>query len=136
MADTVSRKVRSRIMRAVKSRETKIEVDFRKALWREGVRYRKNVKTRLGKPDIVVNKSKVAIFVDSCFWHGCPKHCRMPSSKKSYWIAKIRRNRERDKAVTLFYKNNGWRIFRVWEHDLKNSGSIIKKIKVTLANAG
>ena len=120
MADTVSKKKRSEIMSNVKSKDSKIEVLFRKALWKKGFRYSKNSSKYFCKPDVVLLKHKTVIFVDSCFWHGCKKHCRIPSVRKKYWIAKIARNKERDKEVSRHYKKQNWKIFRIWEHDLNN----------------
>lgn len=120
MSDTVSRKKRSEIMSKVKSRDSKIEVDFRKAIWKAGFRYRKNPVKYFGKPDLVLKKYKAVIFIDSCFWHGCRKHCRIPSTNKKYWTNKIERNKLRDKEVSKYYKKQGWKILRVWEHNLVN----------------
>lgn len=132
MADTVSKKKRSEIMSKVKSKDSKIEVDFRKAIWKKGFRYRKNPTKYFGKPDIVLPKHKTAIFIDSCFWHGCKRHCRLPSARKKYWTTKIERNKERDKKVNRHYRKMGWKIIRVWEHEIKNTDSIICKISKSL----
>lgn len=129
MADVFSKKKRSMIMSAVKSKDTKIEVSFRKALWNKGFRYSKNSAKYFGKPDLVLKKYKTVIFIDSCFWHGCKKHCRMPATNKKYWVNKIERNKGRDKEVNKYYKKSGWKIFRAWEHDvLKNSNEPVIKI--------
>lgn len=106
-------------MSRIKNRDSKIETSFRKELWRHGFRYSKNSGKYFGKPDIVLPKYKTVIFIDSCFWHGCKKHCRIPSVHKVYWIKKISRNTARDKEVSSYYKKQGWNIFRVWEHDLR-----------------
>jgi DNA mismatch endonuclease, patch repair protein len=120
-------------MRAVKSKDTKLEIGFRKALWKAGFRYRKNPKNYFGKPDAVLKKFKTVIFIDSCFWHGCKKHCRMPATNKKYWKNKIERNKERDKEVNKYYKNINWKIFRVWEHEIiKNFDKAIQKIIASL----
>lgn len=128
MADTVSKKKRSEIMSAVRSKDTKIEIAFRKAIWRKGFRYSKNSSKYFGKPDIVLKKYKTAIFLDSCFWHGCKKHCRIPRARKKYWTEKIERNKQRDKEVDRYYKKIGWKIIRVWEHETEHTDSIICKI--------
>ncbi len=126
--DTVSKKQRSEIMRRVRSKETKMEIAFRKVLWQKGFRYRKNLANYFGKPDVILKKYKTVIFLDSCFWHGCKKHCRMPSSNKKYWIDKIERNKKRDKKVNKHYRKIGWNIIRIWEHKLKSSNmEILKK---------
>jgi len=125
MTDVVSKKKRSEIMSAVRSKDTKIEVAFRKALWNKGFRYSKNSVKYFGKPDLVLKKYKTVIFLDSCFWHGCKKHCRIPATNKKYWINKIERNKERDKEVNKYYKKSGWKIIRIWEHDFIKKSAII-----------
>lgn len=130
MADTVSKEKRSEIMARIKGRNSKIEVLFRKELWRRGFRYRKNSGKYFGKPDIVLKRRRVVIFVDSCFWHGCKKHCRIPATSKTYWTQKIKRNVARDKRVSQYYKKIGWEIFRVWEHEIgKNLSLILVRMK-------
>lgn len=136
MTDTVSKQKRSEIMRAVKNKDSKIEVAFRKALWHEGFRYRKNDSKYFGKPDIVLKKYKTVIFIDSCFWHGCEEHCRMPETRQEYWVNKIKRNRERDKEVSNYYKKLGWNLFRVWEHEISNKIGIEKKISQIIKRIG
>ena len=118
-------------MSRIKNKDSKIEILFRKELWKAGFRYRKNSGKYFGKPDIVLPKYKIAIFVDSCFWHGCKKHCRIPTARKKYWTAKIEGNIARDKEVLKHYKKQGWKIFRIWEHDLQNKPTkIINHIKI------
>jgi len=118
-------------MSKIRSKDTKIEILFRKVLWKKGFRYRKNSSKYFGKPDLVLPKYKTVIFIDSCFWHNCPKHGYLPKSNLKYWRKKIERNKERDKEVKKYYKKIGWKIFRVWEHDLLNTektSSLIEKI--------
>jgi len=74
-----------------------------------------------GSPDIVFVRARVAVFVDGCFWHGCPEHCRRPSSNRAYWLRKIERNMERDKLVSAELTLAGWRVVRLWEHDVRTS---------------
>lgn len=118
--DIVSKEKRSEMMSHVRNRDSKIEIGFRKELWKHGFRYRKNSRKYFGTPDIVLPKHNTVIFIDSCFWHGCADHCRLPSTRQNFWVSKIERNKERDKEVMRHYKNEGWKIFRIWEHDLKN----------------
>lgn len=116
--DTVPPEKRSEVMRAVKSSDTKIEVTVRSALWKRGLRFKK--KSSLpGKPDIVFTGAKTVVFIDSCFWHGCPEHCRMPKTNQKYWEAKIQRNSERDSEITRQYQSMGWCAIRIWEHELR-----------------
>ena len=119
-------------MSAVKSKDTKMEIAFRKALWAKGFRYRKNSPKYFGKPDIVLKKYKTVIFLDSCFWHGCRWHGSMPVSNRQFWENKIARNKKRDKTVNHEYKKKGWVIMRIWEHELKkNHKKVVSRIVVT-----
>ena len=127
MPDIVSKKKRSEIMSRIKSKDSRIEVLFRKSLWKKGFRYSKNSSKYFGKPDVVLLKHKTVIFIDSCFWYGCKKHCRIPSVRKKYWTAKIAKNKERDKEVSKYYKKQGWKIFRIWEHNLISKINKISK---------
>ena len=128
MTDNVTQQKRAKIMRAVKSSDSKIEVKFRKFLWNKGFRYRKNCSNYHGKPDLVLKSYKTVIFVDSCFWHGCKLHYRKPASNSEYWSKKYKRNIERDLNVNGYYRKQSWNVFRVWEHDLKNDEQIKKII--------
>lgn len=119
MVDIFTKDKRSQIMKAVKSKDSKLEIDFRKALWKQGFRYRKNVTGYFGKPDLVLKKYRTVIFIDSCFWHGCKKHGKLPTTRKKWWAEKIEANRQRDKKVTRHYKAIKWNVIRLWEHDLK-----------------
>jgi len=88
----------------------------------------------LGSPDFVFPIKRVAVFVDGCFWHGCPKCYRRPKSSRKYWDAKAARNKARDKAVSAALRKGGWRVLRVWEHELKNPNNCIQRLKKQLAN--
>lgn len=81
-----------------------------------------------GSPDFVFPKNKIAIFIDGCFWHGCPKHCRMPSSNVEYWNKKISGNYLRDRWVEKDLKSQGWLVYRFWEHELDGCASLTKKL--------
>jgi len=136
MADTFSTKKRSQIMQKIKSKNTKLENKIISDLWKKGYRFRRNVTSLYGKPDIAIKKYKIVIFIDSCFWHGCPDHCRMPTSNKPYWENKIKRNKERDKKVVEYFKKKGWNILRIWEHELKNDyETTISKIEKFISDA-
>lgn len=109
---------RRNIMRSVKS-QSKLENMVSKELWKAGIRFRKNEKSLLGKPDIAIKKYKVVIFVDSCFWHYCDIHGHLPKSNPDFWKEKLMRNRERDSTVNEYYESRGWNIKRIWEHEIK-----------------
>lgn len=133
MGDIFSKEKRSDIMSKVRSKDSKIEIIFRKALWKEGFRYRKNCKNYFGKPDLVLKKFKTVIFIDSCFWHGCKKHGSLPRTNKNFWLNKINANINRDKIVTKHYKKNEWKIIRIWEHEInKNFEEAVKKCKLLI----
>ena len=119
MPDTFSKEIRRKTMQAIKSKNTKLEKTVTRALWNKGIRFRRNVADLMGKPDIVIKKYKIVIFLDSCFWHGCELHFRVPETRKEYWQRKIERNRLRDSKISRYYVNHNWHILRIWEHELK-----------------
>lgn len=128
MADTVSKEKRSQIMSKVKSKNTELEISFRKKLWDKKHRYKLHYKVA-GKPDFVFVSKRIAVFIDSCFWHKCPLHHRQPHSNKEYWIPKLKRNEERAKEVNKDLIKEGWKVIRIWEHEIKdNQNKCIKKI--------
>lgn len=121
--DNHSPKVRSYNMSQIKSTNTNPEEMVRKYLFSKGLRYRKNVKTLPGKPDIVLSKYKTIIFVNGCFWHGhsgC-KYFVMPKSNTNYWKEKIEKNIERDRKNYNNLSEIGWNVITVWECQLKKS---------------
>lgn len=124
-------------MSRIGSTNTKPEETVRKFLFSNGLRYRKNDKRYVGKPDIVLPKYRTIIFVNGCFWHGhenC-KYFAMPKSNTDYWENKIKRNIERDKKNISFLESQGWRVIVVWECELKKNKrqatleTLLKKIK-------
>lgn len=133
MTDTISKEQRSKTMSAVRS-QSKLENLFSKELWHKGIRFRKNVRKLKGNPDVVIQKYKVVIFIDSCFWHGCPHHFRRPKSNQEFWDNKIERNRERDKEVNSYYIEKGWNLKRVWEHEIKSDLDLTVEETVSFIN--
>ena len=120
MADNHSKEVRSMNMSHIRSKDSKPEELVRKYLFSKGFRYRKNVKTLPGCPDIVLPKYKTVIFVNGCFWHkhDCPRFV-WPSSNEDYWRPKIMGNVERDKRNIAELQQLGWTVLTVWECELK-----------------
>lgn len=119
--DKISPEKRSKVMSSVKSKGTKLENFFAEKLKEIGLDYfERNVKALVGRPDFVYGDVQIAIFIDSCFWHGCKHHLRMPASNRDYWVTKITRNRKKDRQVTKQLKEDGWLVLRIWEHSLKN----------------
>ena len=116
--DCMTPEQRHKNMQHIKSQDTKIEVILRKALWHEGIRYRKNFKICSCKPDIVITKYKIAIFCDGDFWHGKPSKYKIHTNT-GYWNEKIKRNKERDLENTIELRDNHWDVLRFWESDIK-----------------
>ena len=127
MADDRSIAQRSETMRRVRGKDTSCEVLLRSALHRRGLRYRLHAKLP-GKPDVVFPRAKVAVFVDGCFWHGCPEHCRVPTGNRKYWEAKIARNRARDERATDALRAEGWAVIRVWEHEVRDPDALARTV--------
>jgi DNA mismatch endonuclease (patch repair protein) len=131
----------SRIARGgSKKTDTKPEVMLRKALWRAGKRYRKNVKKLSGKPDIVFHGARVVVFVDGDFWHGKDWEARKAKLEKGhnapYWVAKIERNIERDKENQRKLEEEGWVVLRYWESDVKkDTESVVREVATRLEKA-
>lgn len=127
--DTVTPGKRSLIMARVQSRGNKsTELRLIKILKEKGLKGWRRNSTLSGKPDFVYPKLWIAIFVDGCFWHGCKQHCRLPSSNQKYWIAKIERNKARDKENGKELKKIGWKVIRIWEHEIGTS-QLMQKLK-------
>ncbi len=132
MPDTFPPEFRSEIMRRVKGKDTAFERKVRSALHRRGLRFRL-YPSLPGKPDIVFPAARVVVFLDSCFWHGCPDHLRMPRSNVEYWRRKIQRNMERDTRMNAAYEQTGWKVVRFWEHELKGDfGRCLMEIERTV----
>lgn len=131
MADIFSKETRSKIMSKIRGKDTQPEILLRKALFRKGYRYSLNhrFKELNFKPDLVMVSRKTCVFIDGCFWHGCKKCYRPPKSNKRYWIPKIRRNVERDRQQDKYLKKNGWKVIRVWGHEInRDLNKVVKKI--------
>ena len=87
-----------------------------------------------GKPDFVLRRARLVVFVDGCFWHGCPKCGHIPKTRRMYWRTKILKNRTRDRLVTQTLRRAGWRVLRMWEHELakKNEARLLRRIQRSL----
>jgi DNA mismatch endonuclease (patch repair protein) len=81
-----------------------------------------------GKPDFVFPESRIAVFVDGCFWHGCPRHGNMPKNNREFWKKKIGANMKRDQRVNRILRSQGWSVQRIWEHDIRNPEKCARKI--------
>ena len=126
--DHLSPQQRSKNMAAIHSKNTKPEMIVRKGLWKRGFRYRLNHKRLPGHPDLVLRKYRTCIFINGCFWHGhladsstmeSSVCCKIPTTNHDFWVAKIRRNKERDKEEQRKLAEMGWHCITVWECELK-----------------
>lgn len=128
MTDVLTPGQRSYCMSMIKGTNTKPEILLRKALWRNGFRYRLNYKLS-GNPDLTFPARRIAVFVDGCFWHGCPRHMTKPKKNSSFWETKLRKNMERDKEVNRILAGMGWNVVRIWEHEIKaDIDSVVQKL--------
>lgn len=125
--DRITPEQRSKVMSSIRAK-SRLEDKVAHELFKRGLRYRRNNRKLLGTPDISIQKYKVVIFIDSCFWHSCPIHGNRPKTNTEYWEKKLDRNIEKAKEVNAFYEAHGWHIMRVWEHELKEDyeGTIVR----------
>jgi DNA mismatch endonuclease (patch repair protein) len=129
MADMFSKTKRSQIMAAVRSTGNRVtEVTLANLLRRNGVRGWRRHLPLTGKPDFTFRAKRVVVFIDGCFWHGCRIHLRMPSSNRTYWFNKIARNQARDRVVTRELRRAGWRVLRLWEHELRDESRVLRRV--------
>lgn len=119
--DRVSKEKRSQVMSSVRAKNTKLELAFFEELENRRLgSFVRHPVDLVGRPDLVHEASRIVVFIDSCFWHGCKQHLRMPKSNVDYWKKKIARNRRRDREVKRQLESDGWLVLRVWEHSIKN----------------
>lgn len=114
-------KLRSKTMSKIRGKNSKPELLLRKALWAKNIRFRLHKKDLIGRPDLVIEKYKLAIFVDGDFWHGYQWHKRKPKTNQNFWLAKIERNIQRDQFVNQKLTELGYTVMRFWEHEVKDN---------------
>src|SRR5947208_758355 len=120
MPDLYSAATRSYVMSRIRGRNTKAEILLRRALWSAGLRGYRTHGALPGRPDIILTRVRLAVFVDGCFWHSCPR-CLIPvpASRVDYWGPKLRRNKLRDGRVRRELRRLGWTTLRLWEHEVR-----------------
>jgi DNA mismatch endonuclease, patch repair protein len=135
VADVFSKAKRSLVMAAIHSTGNKDTEMFLARILRRHkiIGWRRHIPIT-GKPDFVFQKQRLVVFVDGCFWHGCPKHGRNPKTNQGYWRKKMAGNKKRDRLVKNFLKNAKWKVLRIWEHELKWPDRVAKKILRALEN--
>jgi DNA mismatch endonuclease (patch repair protein) len=129
-------RTRSQQMSRIRGKNTSPELRLRRALWAAGHRYRVHFPTPAGRADIAIVKARIAIYIDGCFFHGCPEHYVRPRSRSEFWSDKLRDNVERDRRQTLALEADGWRVCRVWEHEVFETVEVIvERIERLLAGS-
>lgn len=125
------------VMAANKRRDTRPELALRSLLHARGLRYRVDYAplkaAARNRADVVFTRAKVAVFVDGCFWHGCPEHCRPARTNPDFWAAKIAANQARDERVDELLRKAGWTVIRVWEHE--DAGQAADRIQDAVRSA-
>jgi DNA mismatch endonuclease (patch repair protein) len=133
MADVFTKSKRSEVMSKIRSRGNRGTELAMVSLFRAHriTGWRRHPKTVFGRPDFVFPKLKLAVFVDGCFWHACPRHSTMPRQHRTFWKEKLHRNRRRDRLVRRTLHARGWRVLRIWEHELKprNQNRLLSRIR-------
>lgn len=136
MSDNLSPEDRRKTMQAVKGKGTKLEKRLWAMLAGMGLKgWKKNVDAITGKPDVVFTSQQVAVFIDGCFWHGCP-HCRrkLPQTNREYWERKIKRNVELAQLHNEQLQRGGWAVVRIWEHEMADTALVRARIRHALEN--
>lgn len=132
LADVLTKGQRKKNMQSIRSKDTQIEILLRKALWKKGIRYRKNYARIPGKPDIAITKYKIAIFCDSEFFHGKDWELLKPRLQKGdngqFWVNKIGKNRNHDEEINKELAFLGWTVLRFWGKDIKNNAEDCVKV--------
>jgi DNA mismatch endonuclease (patch repair protein) len=138
MVDVFDQKTRSRIMARVRGRGNKnTELALINVLRTYKVSGWRRRATIFGSPDFIFPRARVALFVDGCFWHSCPKHQSVPASNRAFWLRKLARNQRRDRLVTRTLRKSGWKVIRVWQHELTrvNELRLVSRLRRVLASA-
>jgi DNA mismatch endonuclease (patch repair protein) len=133
MADVFTKSKRSQIMAAIRSRGNKATELKLASLFRTvGITGWRRHQSLPGRPDFIFRHQRLAVFVDGCFWHGCRRHCRIPQANREYWQLKIARNRVHDRHVSRLLRSRGWRVLRLWGHDLRHPDAVLTRITFEL----
>ena len=137
MADVFTPAKRSQVMSRIRGRGNRdTEVALARLFRQRGITGWRRHQRLFGKPDFIFRGQRLAVFVDGCFWHRCPRHSNIPVANRAFWKEKLTANARRDRLVNVSLKNKGWRVVRIWEHDLaKRSNSCVGKIVAALTRS-
>ncbi|GAB2510799.1 very short patch repair endonuclease [Microbacterium petrolearium] len=125
-----------KVMQGNRGRDTKPELAVRRLVHGRGLRYRVNARVEPDlrrTADLLFTRARVAVFIDGCYWHGCPDHCAMPKVNVAYWHTKIAGNRRRDIETTSLLRERGWTVLRFWSHELPDA--VASRIEAVVRNA-
>ena len=132
MPDVFTKEKRSEVMSRIRGKGNKdTELAMIQILRTHHISGWRRNQAAFGKPYFVFSKQKIALFVDGCFWHGCPKpkHSNMPRNNQEFWAKKLQENKDRDKLVNRELRKLGWKVVRVWEHELKEPLNVVAKLR-------
>ena len=133
MSDVFTKAKRSEVMSKIRGYGNKdTELALMKLFRRHRITGWRRHQPIFGKPDFVFPKQRVAIFVDGCFWHGCPKHCNTPSINRVFWERKLGANKTRDRRVNRELRRHGWYVIRIWEHELRSPTLVVRRVARSL----
>jgi DNA mismatch endonuclease, patch repair protein len=136
MPDIFSKHVRSRVMASIKSKgNSRTELRLANIFRRNRFSGWRRHPAIPGNPDFVISSARLAIFVDGCFWHGCPKHGRHPTSNTHYWLPKLERTLKRDRLNAVRLRSMGWAVLRLWEHELDFERRVMRKCRTARLKA-
>lgn len=137
MADVFTRAKRSQVMSRIRGRGNKeTEVALARMLRAARITGWRRHSDLFGRPDFTFRRERVVVFVDGCFWHGCPKHSNMPATNREFWAKKLGRTKVRDRLVTRTLRKKGWMVLRIWEHDLRKTPEGCIRRLLTLLEEG
>ena len=134
MPDVFTKAKRSEVMSRIRGRGNKeTEIALARLLRAEGIIGWRRHTALVGRPDFSFRRQRVAVFVDGCFWHGCPKHSNMPANNRAFWMKKLTGNQTRDRLVTRTLRKEGWRVVRGWDQELRKPVRVLARIRKVLA---
>lgn len=135
--DVFSREKRSEVMSRIRSRGNRdTELALIKVFRKLGITGWRRKQEVFGRPDFVFRAQRVAVFVDGCFWHSCPRHSNLPSTNAEFWASKLERNRKRDRLVNRALREKGWSVLRIWEHEIADEKRCASRIARVLRRGG
>lgn len=134
MPDVFTKAKRSEVVSRIRGRGNKdTEIALARLLRSTGITGWRRRQPLFGRPDFIFRELRIALFVDGCFWHGCPKHSNMPASNRAFWKKKLTGDQARDRLVTRTLRKAGWCVIRIWEHELRNPVRVLARIRKALS---